>query len=101
MKQRSVRKDGSDIISQFMRRFNLQLNNPDDKIVSQGERTTEIYFIVNGEATVSMENTMKQPLHHFKELTAGDHFGEISAIYGCARTATVTAMDYCSIAVLS
>ena len=101
VKQRSVKRDGSDIISLFMRRFNLQLNNPDDLIIKQGDKTTDIYFMVNGEATVSIENTVRQPLYHFKELATGDHFGEISAIYGCPRSATITAMDYCTFAVLS
>jgi CRP-like cAMP-binding protein len=101
VKQRTVKKDGSDIISIFMRRFNLQLNNPDDTIIKQGDLTTDLYFMVQGEASVSLENTLREPYTHFKELSTGDHFGEISALYGCARTATVSALDYCTLAVLS
>jgi CRP-like cAMP-binding protein len=78
-----VRKDGNDIISLFMTRFNLKLSNPDDTLIKQGDSTTDIFFMVNGEASVSMLNTLKQPLYNFKHLTAGDHFGEISALYGC------------------
>lgn len=34
-------------------------------------------------------------------MTAGDHFGEISALYGCLRSATVETQDYSTFAVLS
>lgn len=84
-----------------MSRFTLKLSNPDDIIIKQDDNTSDIYFMVNGEASVSMQNTMKQPLYNFKFLTAGDHFGEISALYGCKRTATIEAQDYCTFAVLT
>jgi hypothetical protein len=34
-------------------------------------------------------------------LQAGSHFGEISVIFGCKRTASVTSENYCTIAALS
>jgi CRP-like cAMP-binding protein len=34
-------------------------------------------------------------------LQAGAHFGEISVIFGCKRTATVVSDNYCTIAMLS
>ena len=34
-------------------------------------------------------------------LKAGAHFGEISVIFGCPRTATVTSDNYCTLAVIS
>jgi CRP-like cAMP-binding protein len=34
-------------------------------------------------------------------LQPGDHFGEISMMYQCRRTATVKAYDYCTCATLN
>ena len=48
-----------------------------------------------------MPDRVKQSFERFRVLEAGDHFGEISAIYGCPRSATCQANDFCTIAVLT
>jgi CRP-like cAMP-binding protein len=47
-----------------------------------------------------MIDTQNQEYVNLRTLQTGDHFGEISMIYGCPRTATVTCNDYCTFAVL-
>ena len=36
-----------------------------------------------------------------KELSEGDHFGEVSIIFECAPTATVTSLNYNTFAVMT
>ncbi len=60
----------------------------------------DIYFISQGSVKVSMVDTQNQAYPNLRTLQTGDHFGEISMIYGCPRTATVTCNDYCTFAVL-
>jgi hypothetical protein len=47
-----------------------------------------------------MRDTERLTHNNIRKLSSGDHFGEISMIYRCPRTATVTCNDYCTFAVL-
>lgn len=56
-----------------------------------------IFFIAKGECEVLVRN------RHDEEnlaaiLYAGAHFGEISLLYNTPRTATVKALNYCTVA---
>lgn len=82
------KQDGSDFASLVMRRLSIKLCNPDDIIVKLGDMTNEVYFIAEGEVSISILDRVKQSFENFRILEAGDHFGEISAIYGCPRSAT-------------
>jgi len=63
--------------------------------------TDEMYFIARGDCTVDIRDECRR--HHIaiKLLVEGDHFGEISALYGCRRTATVYSRNYNTIAFLT
>ena len=93
--------DGSDFASLVMKRLTLLLCNPDDFIVQQGDLTTDIYYIAEGEVSVSLADRLKHSFENFRILEPGDHFGEISTIYGCPRSATVRSCDFCTLAVLT
>lgn len=90
--------EGSDFVSLFVRRLLIQLNNPEEYIFRQGDNSTDIYFIAKGSAAVSITDTQKLAYENFRNLYPGDHFGEISAIYNCARTASVISSNYCTFA---
>jgi CRP-like cAMP-binding protein len=53
-----------------------------------------MFFISQGDCVVNIKD------HNLKEcqvhalLIEGDHFGEISLVYGCKRTATVISRNY-------
>jgi len=58
-----------------------------------------MYFIQSGKFLVEVEDIL-QPLGEYDQiavrtLESGHFFGEISALYGCKRSATVRAIDYC------
>jgi len=66
-----------------------------------------MYFIAKGSCLVSVktrnifsvnQSGSQNPVKKVRTLRERDHFGEISLIYGCRRTATVTSNNYCTIA---
>ena len=62
-----------------------------------------MYFIAKGNCVVKVRSVYGHRYEDavVKTLYPGNHFGEISLIYHCARTATVTAQNYCTLARLT
>lgn len=58
------------------------------------------YFVGKGKCKVSVKNNRGKDIF-VKDLDEGDHFGEVSLIFHCPRTATVTSMNYNTFAVMS
>ena len=58
------------------------------------------YFVGKGKCKVSVKNRRGKEIF-VRELIEGDHFGEVSVIFGCPRTATVTSMNYNTFAMMS
>jgi|LauGreDrversion4_2_1035121.scaffolds.fasta_scaffold151696_2 hypothetical protein len=48
------KQDGGDFVSLVMRRLSIKLFNPDDIIVKQGDLSNEIYYIAEGEVSISI-----------------------------------------------
>jgi CRP-like cAMP-binding protein len=74
------------------------LNNPEDAIVRQDENKTDMFVLTKGFCTITVLDERKVEVKNFKILRPGDHFGEISLIYGCARTASVISQNYITLA---
>lgn len=74
---------------------------PEDVIVKQDELTYEMYYIAKGDCAVNVRDEKKNEHIAFKILKEGDHFGEISMIYKCRRSATVVSRNYNTMAQLS
>jgi len=53
-----------------------------------------MYFIAKGEFQVYVQAQAQSMPQKVRTLQNGDHFGEVSLIYGCKRTATVTSIKY-------
>ena len=62
----------------------------DATIVREGTKGDAFYVVLKGQATVTMNE------HFLSRLVPGDHFGEIAAIDGGVRSATVTSETPCS-----
>lgn len=67
-----------------------------------------MYFIAKGSCEVTVRTNYDIQIDDNDEssqkiglLGEGAHFGEISLIYGCKRTATVSSTNYCTLASLS
>jgi CRP-like cAMP-binding protein len=68
----------------------------DAAIVREGTKGDAFYVVLRGQATVTMNE------HFLARLVPGDHFGEIAAIDGGVRSATVTAAtDLTTLALVS
>jgi CPA2 family monovalent cation:H+ antiporter-2 len=67
---------------------------PGERIIRAGDEADAVYFISKGQVEVSVAG-------HKIKLGPGDVFGEMALISGERRSADVTALDYCKLAVLS
>jgi len=70
------------------------------QIVLANEPSSEVYFIVNGRVRVLLYSALQGKPVLFATLGAFEMFGEIAAIDGAPRSATVEAEEDCILAVL-
>jgi len=75
------REDAERVARQFKQRHFA----PGETVTKEGSGGAAFFLIESGEAEVSVKGHPRPPLK------AGDHFGEISLIYGAERSATITA----------
>ncbi len=61
-------------------------------ITRQGERSDDVYFILDGRFEVSISHFGENP-DFIRSLGAGDSFGELGVLYDVPRTATVCCGD--------
>lgn len=74
---------------------------PEDILFRQDDESSEMYFIAKGECSVNIRDYKKRDHSNYKILKQGDHFGEISLIYNCRRTATVISRNYSTLGKIS
>lgn len=88
-----------DFIAIIVSKLNTALFIPEDLIAKQDEESYDMYFIAKGMCTITVRDVRKfeQAIRVLKE---GDHFGEISMIYKCRRSATVISQNYNTLAKL-
>lgn len=80
----------------FMRGLQLQVFDPGDIIVAQGEPGDSLYILTTGIVKAFIRD--RENWHrHVRTLHDGDFFGEISILSGVPRTATVTAATRCEL----
>lgn len=73
---------------------------PEEVVIKQFDTGQDLFFISSGVCEVEVLDHSKQS-HKVKLLQQGHYFGEISAIFGIERTATIRSVDYSNLAVLS
>ncbi len=79
---------------------------PGDYIVHEGEKGTEMFFIIEGKVKITSaamkkkeEETQQDPTKGIF-LQKGDHFGEFALVSNSRRSTDVISMDYCILEVL-
>lgn len=70
---------------------------PGEPIVEYLDRSDDVFFLVTGEARVIV-HSLAGKVVSFHDLRSGDMFGELPAIDGCPRSASVEAHTSCLIA---
>ena len=69
-------------------------------LVHHGDNSSEVYFVTKGRARVSIYGGNGRAVR-YREIKTGDYFGEFAAIDGQERSASVEALEPCSMARLS
>mmetsp|Transcript_93061 Transcript_93061/g.128243 ORF Transcript_93061/g.128243 Transcript_93061/m.128243 type:complete len:85 (+) Transcript_93061:1862-2116(+) len=77
----------------------IHSTEPDEVVIEQFTQGDAMYFVAKGECSVEVTEGKKLD-KNTKLLRPGDYFGEISLIYGCKRTAKVSATKYSTLAKL-
>ena len=72
---------------------------PDEVIIHEDSEAQGFYLISQGEQITKIEDEINKEL--FFKLQKGEYFGEISALYGCPNTATITSAKYSNVGHLS
>ena len=70
------------------------LTQPEEEIINYGDVERDLYYISKGDCLVKLENSQGREYLSENILDEGSHFGEISMIYNCPRTATVISRTY-------
>ena len=65
---------------------------PDERIVSQDDATNDVFFIVQGRVRITTYSTVGKEVS-FREMGSGQIFGELAAIDGLPRSASVVALS--------
>ena len=92
------------MINNIVKRMDTMLKTPESILCTQDEElkreNDEIYFIAKGKCSVKIRDKFKDRFEEMQVriLEPGDHFGEISMLYQCSRSATVMASHYCTCA---
>lgn len=63
------------------------------RIITEGEKTDRFYVLLSGLAGITQEGRGARGI-----LRPGESFGEVAALMGMGRTATITAMTTCVVA---
>lgn len=74
--------------------FSTREAQPGERLIRAGDEADMIYFISSGQVEVAVAG-------HKLKIGAGGFFGEMALLSGEARTADVTALDYCKFLTLS
>lgn len=93
---KDMEDESREILSKKMRILNLDKGS---LIISEGDESKEMYFIIEGSATVFRQNH-EERVEYIYELHAPSYFGEMAIMDGGPRSASVEAKTDIVLAVL-
>jgi CRP-like cAMP-binding protein len=89
-----------DTVARIQARCNWKHYEPGELILDDLDQSDEVFFITDGEVRVSKYSIDGKAIT-FSDLGAGEMFGEIAALDGAPRSASIEARTRCCIASLS
>ncbi len=84
----------------LVKRFRWMRYDAGQQIISHMDDSTDVFLIVEGTVRVIIYSASGREVA-FRDIGAGEHFGELAAIDGLPRSATVTALTSCAVASMS
>tara|TARA_B110000285_G_C15002043_1_gene551916 strand:- start:242 stop:667 length:426 start_codon:yes stop_codon:yes gene_type:complete len=92
---------GAAFVAQLVGKLGTSFATPEEEVIKQGEPGNDMYFLSKGDCAVNIKDASGRLHVAVSLLTEGDHFGEISLLYRCKRTATVVSRNYNTMARIS
>ena len=84
-------------LERVSRSCHVQRFAPKKEVLSADEKSTDVYFILTGTLRVSLYAANGRAVV-LRTLAAGDMFGELAALDGSPRSATIEAIESCELA---
>lgn len=78
----------------------LRTYQPEEWLIREGDRSTDIYFLVSGDVDLYKWEESSQTNLLFKKLSSGQSFGEMSFIEGSPRSCSVRARNELTVYIL-
>lgn len=91
------RTNNEEFLTKLASKMHLRLYNPRDIIITKGETSKAMFFLLRGQVEVCSADFERT----YATLSQGACFGEIGILYARPRTATVVASLKCTVAALT
>jgi CRP-like cAMP-binding protein len=87
-------------LESLAKRFRWMRYDAGQQIISHMDDSTDVFLVVEGTVRVIIFSASGKEVA-FRDIGAGEHFGELAAIDGLPRSATVAALTDCAVASMS
>jgi CRP-like cAMP-binding protein len=87
-------------LENLAKRFRWMRYDAGQQIISHMDHSTDVFLVVEGAVRVIIYSAAGKEIT-FRDIAAGQHFGELAAIDGHPRSATVAALTNCAVASMS
>jgi CRP-like cAMP-binding protein len=98
--QTQIFQNKDSLVDALVRYVRIDGCNPEAVLVRQGDSGQSMFILAIGEVAVSVQN-LEGVEQCVRSLKSGKFFGEVALLTGSKRTATVTAVNFCTFGVLS
>ena len=83
-----------EIMTELIKNLQPLIVLPEQEVIQQGDAAKFIIFVSKGECHATVTNHMRNKVKSDTVIGEGHFFGEVSVIYNCPATATVTSLLY-------
>ncbi len=95
-----VFEDIPEAIEFVVQNIEVQVYQPEEYIIKQGQKAQFIYFLAQGECEVLVKDETKKD-SFVRDIFPGGMFGEVSLLYNTKRTASIRSKGQCTVGALN